>query len=159
LDRWAEGARYYERKMHNDALQFDMTILTRKELAQTKDARQMPDVAQRADQVDKYWGGRLIGFRPSMGGPEGILTMKGLYVAIYRFSSRAAHAQLNSLDPYVDVRRYPKVVARPAPTSESIFWPLMIPLFAHALLVCNDHLGWPDAAKVIAANDAMYIQD
>lgn len=63
LGRWAEGARYYERKMHNEALAYDMKILTRKELAQTKDARPMPDLAQRADQVDKHWGGRLIGFR------------------------------------------------------------------------------------------------
>jgi hypothetical protein len=57
--------------MHNEALVYHMRILTRKELDQTKGARQMPDLAQRADQVDKFWGGRLIGFRRSMGAPRG----------------------------------------------------------------------------------------
>jgi hypothetical protein len=83
--------------------------------------------------------------------------MKGLYVAIYRYTSRAAHAQLDALDPYVDVGKYPRVVDRPASTTESLWWPLTVPLFAHALLVCNDNLGWPDADQVIAANNAMYV--
>jgi hypothetical protein len=159
VGRWVEGARFWDRKMHMEALRYDMKVLSRKELAQTKDAREMPDLAQRASQVDKYWGGRLDGFRPSTGGAEGILTMRGLYESIYRFTSRAAHAQLNALDPYVDVQKYPRVVTRPAPTTQSIFWPLSVPLFAQALLVCHDQLGWPDPERVKAANDAMYVPD
>jgi hypothetical protein len=44
------------------------------------------------------------------------------------------------------------------PTTESIWWPLTVPIFAQALLVCNDQLGRPDAEKVIAANNTMYVQ-
>lgn len=94
-----------------------------------------------------------------MRGPEGILTMKGLYVAIYRYTSRAAHAQLDALDPYIDMKTYPRMVDRPTRTTQSIWWPLMVPLFAHALLVCHHHLGWPDPDAVIAANDAMYVDE
>jgi Family of unknown function (DUF5677) len=98
LGRWMEGARYYGRKMHLEALAYDMTILSSAELAETKDARQMPDLAQRAAQVDKHWGGRLTGFRRSMGGPEDILTIKGLYVAIYRYrAGRRMPSQMPSI--------------------------------------------------------------
>ena len=145
--------------MHNDALVYEMKVLNRREVALAKTARQLAALAQRADEVDKHWGGRLIGFRRAMGGPEGILTMKGLYVSIYRFTSRAAHAQPDALDPYVEVMKYPWTVDRPARTTGSIFWPLGVPLFAHALLVCHEHLGWPDPKQVIAANDAMYVQE
>jgi Family of unknown function (DUF5677) len=84
LGCWIEGARWHERKMHDDALEYDMTILTDEELASTAGARKLKDLAQRAKEVDDYWGGKLIGFRESAGGREGILTMRGLYVAIYR---------------------------------------------------------------------------
>jgi hypothetical protein len=156
LGRWLEGARWHERKMHDDALEYDMSILTDEELASTAGARKLKDLAQRAKEVDEHWGGRLIGFRESAGGRDGILTMRGLYVAIYRFASRAAHGQPHALDAYANAESYPRRVTRPSDQSESIWWSLCVPLYAHALLVCHDQLGWPDRDRVIAINDAMY---
>jgi hypothetical protein len=143
LLRWIEGARAWELKMHNDATNYGMEILSPQEVEACHGARMIPDLAQRAAEVDKHWGGRLIGFRPAKNGQEGILTFRGLYVAIYRFASRAAHGQPNSLSPYADAKVYPARVSRSEPAPESIWWPLAVPLFAHALIVCNEHLGWP----------------
>lgn len=159
LTRWIDGARWYERKMHVDALTYDMTVLSDDELVATEGARRLTDLAQRAAEVDEHWGGTLVGFRESAGGREGILTLRGLYVAIYRFASRAAHGQPNSLDPYADASQYPKVVTRPKQPSDSIWWPLCVPLYAHALLVCSTQVGWPDSTQVIAINDAMYVPE
>jgi hypothetical protein len=158
LGQWADNARFWERKMHTDAEPFGIKLLSPSELSLTKGAKKMPDLAQRSAEVDAYWGPRLIGFRPPTSGQDGILTFRGLYAAIYRFTSRAAHAQPDAMDPYVEPRLYPVIVARPKPTLESIWWPLAVPLYAQALLVCHETLKWPDPVTVRAINDAMYVQ-
>jgi Family of unknown function (DUF5677) len=158
LPRWIEGARAWELKMHDDATVYGMEILNEQERALAAGARMLPSLANRAADVDDHWGGRLIGFRPPSKEQEGILTFRGLYVAIYRFASRAAHGQPDSLTPYADSRAYPARVSRSEPAPDSIWWPLAVPLYAHALLVCHDHLGWPDPDRVRAINDAMYEQ-
>jgi hypothetical protein len=155
-DRWLSGARWYERRLHNDSLAYDLELLSEDELAASESAVQLPGLAQMASEVDKHWGARMIGFRPARGGREGILTLRGLYVAIYRIASRAAHAQPHALEPYSDFQSYPRRVTRPGPTTESIWWPLAIPLYAHALLICSTQLRWPDPNRVRAINDAMY---
>jgi Family of unknown function (DUF5677) len=155
---WIEGACAWELKMHNDAANYGMEILSPDEVQACQGARMIPDLAQRAAEVDKHWGGRLIGFRPAMNGQEGILTFRGLYVAIYRFASRAAHGHPSSLSPYADAEVDPARVSRSEPAPTSIWWPLAVPLFAHALIVCSDHVGWPEADRVRAINDAMYIR-
>lgn len=82
-----------------------------------------------AKNVDEHWGGRLVGFRPPQKGPGDILTFSGLYVALYRIGSRAAHAQIQSLDVYGDFLHYPRKVYRPT-TEVSIWWPIAVPLYA-----------------------------
>lgn len=157
--RWIEGARAWELRMHDDATPYGMEILNEKERALAAGARMLPSLASRAADVDEYWGGRLIGFRPPSKDEQGILTFRGLYVAIYRFASRAAHGQPDSLTPYADPHVYPARVSRSEPATDSIWWPLAVPLYAHALLVCHDRLGWPDPEQVRAINDAMYEQE
>jgi hypothetical protein len=156
LGRWISGARWYERRLHNDALAYDMEVLSADELRATESAERFPDLAQLAAEVDRHWGGRLIGFRPPGAGREGILNFRGLYVAIYRIASRAIHAQPHALDPYADVLRYPRRVARAEAAPESIWWPLAVPLYSQALLVCSEQLGWPDPDRVLTINNAMY---
>jgi hypothetical protein len=108
-----------------------------------------------AKQVDEHWGGRPVGFRAPQKDPADILTFGGLYVALYRIGSRAAHAQIQALDVYSDFLHYPRTVYRPI-TEESIWWPIAVPLYAQALLVCHEQLGWPDPDKVRAINNEMY---
>jgi Family of unknown function (DUF5677) len=157
--RWIEGARAWELKMHDDATAYGMEILNEKERALAAGARMLPSLANRAADVDEHWGGRLIGFRPPSKEQQGILTFRGLYVAIYRFASRAAHGQPDSLTPYTDPHVYPARVSRSEPAPDSIWWPLAVPLYAHALLVCHDQLGWPDPERVRTIDDTMYEQE
>jgi hypothetical protein len=39
---------------------------------------------------------------------------------------------------------------------ESIWWPIAVPLYAQALLVCNEQLDWPDLDRVREVNNPMY---
>lgn len=155
-DAWASNAHWHLRKLHHDALAFGETVLSKSQLAATDDSAKRMALADMAAEADSHWGGRMIGFRAPETGKQGILTMRGMYVAVYRISSRAAHAQPDSLDPYCDPTIYPAVVSRARRDEPSIWWPLAVPLYAHALLICHDQLNWPDPDRVRQINDAMY---
>jgi hypothetical protein len=154
-DRWRSGGLYYQRALHNDSLPYGIEVLSQEELQATKGARKSPSVPAMAKEVDEHWGGRLVGFRAPQKDPQDILTFSGLYVALYRIGSRATHAQIQALDVYGDFSRYPREVCRPI-NEESIWWPIAVPLYAQALLVCHEQLGWPDPERVRAINNEMY---
>jgi hypothetical protein len=154
-ERWRSGSLYYQRALHNDAKPYGIQVLAPDELEATAGAEKSAAVPEMAKAVDEHWGSRLIGFRPPQKKPGDILTFSGLYVALYRIGSRAAHAQMQSLDVYGDFRHYPREVHRPT-TEVSIWWPIAVPLYAQALLVCYEQLRWPDPDKVRAINNAMY---
>ncbi len=155
LELWRSNAEMQMRRLHNDALLFGHTVLSKKELARTAGAKELPPLTQLAGEVDEHWGSRIIGFRPPQRKPNDILNFRGLYVAIYRISSRAAHMEPHSLDPYCEFSVYPRRVRRPE-DDESIWWPLAVPLYAQALLVCHEQLNWPKPEHVRAINNAMY---
>jgi uncharacterized protein DUF5677 len=154
-ERWRLNGLYWLRKLHTDAIPYSQKVLTQHELAKAEKGVQMPPVMEQAAEVDRYWGGRLVGFRPPT--PGDMLTMRGLYVAIYRMGSRAAHAEATALNPYIDYD-YPRRVHRSERDRDSPWWSLAVPLYAQALLVCNEQLKWPDPKQVKAINNAMYAQ-
>jgi hypothetical protein len=83
--------------------------------------------------------------------------VRGLYTAIYRVASRAAHAQLETIDDCIDMSRYP---AKPAVVhverNHSMDWTaISTPIFAMVLLVCHYRLGWPNPEVVRAINDRL----
>lgn len=154
VDRWAEHSTAQRLKLHRDAALFDITLMTDEELMNARDARRLPPLDQRADEVDEYWGPRIRGFRvnPS-GGPKQILAMRGLYTALFRLASRPVHAEVESVDACMEVGQRTLVRSE---RDESLFWSgLAVPVFTHALLVCNKRLGWPGADEVSAINDTL----
>jgi hypothetical protein len=157
-ERWRLNGLYWLRKFHTDALAFGQKVLTKRELAEVQKGEPGLALIDMAAAVDKHWGSRLIGFRPPRTNPGDILTFRGLYVAIYRMGSRAAHVEADSLGPYLDYDVYPKRVHRSTRDDSSIWWPLAVPLYAQALLVCNEQMNWPDPERVKAINNAMYAQ-
>lgn len=158
MEAWGSNARWHMRKLHNDALKFGQTVMDDDELAAAEGARELPGLADLALAVDKHWGGKMVGFRSPATGKQGILTMRGLYTMVYRTGSRSAHVQPDSLEPYAELQASPRVIRRPNKDEPSIWWPLAVALYAHALIVCNDQLNWPDPDRIRAINDAMYAQ-
>jgi hypothetical protein len=78
-----------------------------------------------------------------------------MYLPVYRSGSEPVHGRPEVLDAYND-RGSDLWHMGPGAASESMFWPLIVPLFAWTLLVCNYQWGWPDSEQVLAANNAMY---
>ncbi len=152
-ERWRLNAIYWLRKLHEDMIPYSQKVLTRAELEEAEKGVRMPPLIQLAGEVDEHWGGRLVGFRaPSS---NDILNFSGLYLPIYRMGSRAAHGEATALNIYID-HGYPRRVDRATRDERSAWWSLAIPLYAQALLVCNEQLNWPDPERVRAINNAMY---
>jgi hypothetical protein len=156
MDAWGSNARWQLHKLHQDALKFDQIVMDADELAAAADAKPLPGLADLALAVDEHWGKKIIGFRAPATQRQGILTMRGLYTMVYRTGSQAAHVQPESLAPYGEFDRSPRVIRRSNNDDPSIWWGLAVPLYAHALIVCNDQLNWPAPERVRAINDSMY---
>ena len=160
MGRWTEHSRAQRLRLHNDAQQFGIEdVLKGKELELAREAKLLPRLTELTAEVDEYWSARSEGFRAQpVEGPKHILTLRGIYTAVYRTVSRTAHAQIETVDPCVDLHRYPHVVD--FENDDSLVWSAMaIPLFAMALIVCNDRFGWPDGNTVRAINDSLVRDD
>lgn len=72
MDAWGSNARWRLRKLHADALKFDQKVMNDDELAAAKDAKPLPGLVDLALAVDKYWGGKMVGFRSPANGKQGI---------------------------------------------------------------------------------------
>lgn len=156
---WGEDADAAARKHHDELLKYGSELLSPEQRAAVASAQPLPPLADLAEAVDKHWNGVMLGFRSPATGEQAILSLRGLYTMIYRIASLTAHLQSDSLAPYViDPEASPRVVRRASPGEPSMFWALTVALYAHALIICNDQLNWPDRDRVREINDAMYAE-
>jgi hypothetical protein len=160
---WYDHTIRHRGKLHNDALAFGVNdILTEDEVREARDAEELKPLQQRANQVDDHWGPKIRGFysHPD-GGPKHILTLGGMYLVIYRLASRQAHATIESVDPWLSQEPNGRwlVTRHPQDTGGLLWSALAIPLFAMALVVSHERLGWPDADCVREINDGLVRED
>jgi hypothetical protein len=148
----------YRKRLHNDARDFGLTVMTDEQLAEASTLDELPGMIDRADEVDAFWSERVPGFRPqNPRGPKQILTFRGLYAGLYRQTSRYAHAQIETIGECIDFSAYPR---RPAIVAmehaDDLMWlAVAVPMTAMALLVCHYRFGWPDGEVVRGINDAL----
>jgi hypothetical protein len=157
LTAWIENAKVYRRKLHNDALGFGVSLYADEELAEASELKTLPALADLAFKVDAHWGPLLQGFRTREGSLDNdVLTFRGLYMT-YRLGSRDAHAQPESLEDHGDFAAYPIKIEFPKRSNMPGILSVGISLFAQALVVCHEAVGWPDPDRVRSINDAMYL--
>ena len=135
---WRDHAVVQRRRLHNDAARLGIQILSDDQFAEAAELDEIKRLMERADEVDAYWSARITGFRPpTLGMQEGLLTLRGLYTGLYRPTSRAVHAQMETVNDCVDFgdyRRRPATVHMEA--TDELFWSaIACPLIAMALLV------------------------
>jgi hypothetical protein len=154
---WRSDALVARRKLHDDALPFGHTVLDADGLAEARAATAtLPPMPELAQQVDAYWGGRIDAFRPRVKGePLQLLTIRGMYIPLYRTLSEPVHGSPDVMEAYVNDGAAIWPVGEFAP-DRSIWWALSVVLFAQALLVCHEVLGAPDPGRVRSINNAMY---
>lgn len=154
---WGNDARRRSLTMHREVAERGHTLLNDEQIARASGAGKLPPLAELAEVVDEHWGGRMTGFSAlPVDGGEGMLSMRGMYTFVYRPASALAHMQPETLEPYSTWGKFPSVVDRPPRDEPSPWWPIVVPLYAHALIACHDQLNWPDPDRVRAINNAMY---
>lgn len=81
LDRWIEHSHAGQRTLHEDGLEFGLTLLSDDELAEVQGAKRLRKLPPMAREVDEYWGPRVKGFRVHPeSGPKDLLSLEGTYV-------------------------------------------------------------------------------
>ncbi len=155
---WIDNALYQRHKLHNDALAFGIELYKPDEVERLSKAKTLGALPDLAHAVDTHWGPRLQGFRTRAfdGSQDDMLTFRGMYMSVYRLASRETHAQPEALDDYADFAAVRIRIARPERGPRAKFLAVGISLFAQALIVCNDTLGWPDPARATSINNEMY---
>jgi hypothetical protein len=158
---WYRHTLAHRKALHHDALQFGVEdVLTPEQLEKAEEAETLKPLEQRANEADEFWGPRIRGFyvQPAKG-PKNVLTLRGLYLVIYRLASRNAHATIESIDPCVRTEGSRTIVDR-HPREGSLIWSsLALPVFAMALVVSSERLGWPDEDAVREINDGLIHED
>jgi hypothetical protein len=156
LVAWANEAHLERLRLHNDALAYGHSILTEDEVEALKRRHGMPRLVERAAEVDDFWPSRIPAFRAPGRAPKQLLTMRGLYVGLYRIASRAAHAHAPSVDRFVDHAQYPRrpAIVRLYAKPDDLA-PLAVPLIVLALLACSYRLHWPDPESALQLNAAL----
>lgn len=154
---WRSDGLIQRRKLHNDALPFGITALDAQQLAEAQAATAgLPGMAELAQDVDAYWGGRIDAFRLRVKGEAlQLLTIRGMYIPAYRTLSEPVHAHADVMDAYINAGTQMWPVG-PDATDRSMWWALSVTLFAQALLVCHTVLNAPDPNQIRAVNNAMY---
>jgi hypothetical protein len=155
---WRDHAVVQRKRLHNDAARLGIQILSEDQFAEAAVLDEIKRLIERADEVDAYWSQHIRGFRPpSVDTKAGLLTFRGLYTGLYRPTSRAVHAQIETVNDCVDFGSYPR---RPATVhleaTDELFWSaIACPLIAMALLVNAYLFRWPDAEMVRVINDSL----
>lgn len=150
--RWQADSELWDTKLRNDAISIG---LLDEQTTSTAGMQSLRDVAQLADAIDRHWPTRISAFTSQRRGPGALVTFRGLYLPVYRTASEAVHGRPAVLDAYMSRGSQLWRMGDQA-ASTSMFWPLIVPLFAWALLVCHHQWGWPDPDQVLAANNSMY---
>jgi uncharacterized protein DUF5677 len=134
---WLGDAESQMLKLHNDAATFGEVILTPAEVAAARQAPKLPSLAERALAADAHWAARVKGLHAR----GHLLSLRGLYIAVYRTGSRPAHASINALGPYISEANNRFVVDRA--TQETILWyALATPLLGIAMMIGAEKFKW-----------------
>jgi len=140
LAEWQRHSEYRWEIFHREARDRYGYQVLREDEAADLDTQRMKPLDQLAEKVDAYWPKRIPAFQRDPEKP--ILTFRGCYTAIFRPASRIAHGEVDALQPYVSVRPGEIVVSMRERErfGRAAF---AFPLFAFALLVYDEHFGWP----------------
>ena len=156
IRRWKDAAEAEQLKAHEEAKRYWFKMLTGGQ-ARRVNGKEPLSVEQMAREADNYWSPRIEGFRVLSGKKHklDLLTITGLYLGIYRTSSRIVHAQVHSLESVLRQVTGTKVVVERRAAHTVSFAPTIVPLFAMAIEAHHTQFNWPDVEKVREINNAL----
>jgi hypothetical protein len=155
LALWSEDALCWERKLHTDLASYEEGFLTDDELDASSHYKALK-LVELAHEADQHWEGRIVGFVASGKGPQAKYTLRHLYNPVYRTLSEPVHARPEALRGNMELGRPRRVSLGQVEVADVFWWPLIVTLYAKALLVCAARFGWPDPERVRRINNGMY---
>jgi uncharacterized protein DUF5677 len=151
LSQWQGGSEFRWRQFDEEARQHFGTGAIDPKDAAALEGEKLKSLQQRAEEVASYWPDQIPAFRPHLiGRRESLRSFRGLYTAIYRTSSRLAHAEVDSLQANVWERPNQLLLITTKERPRLGRAGLSLPLFAFALLVYDHHFGWPGEPRTAA---------
>ncbi len=144
VETWKEWSRWRSVKLHNDAKDFGIEVLTDRELAAMEPNSEPRSLPQLAEEVDAYWSSQSAAFRRPPKRKRHPLTFRGLYTAIYRKGSSLIHTTEAGLSRQAKgtASQYLVVMEEQPPGNPDIP-AIAIPLSGFMLIVYHHHFGWP----------------
>lgn len=147
LREWRENSESRWRQFHAEARdRYGFDVISEEEAEKLAEGR-MRKLEQRSVAVDRYWSEQIEAFKPppsKKAREQPIKSFRGLYTAIYRTTSRIAHAEVDALQPYIYVdelqNRVRVTTEERARFGRAV---LAVPLVGFFLLVHYQHFDWP----------------
>lgn len=154
-DAWVDSGHARMRAIHQEALQYGVTVLDAERLERARGARKLPSLLQMANEVDEFWPGRIAGFRARLDevSPVNLLTLTGMYTGLYRRASPRAHGEATGLEGVTGTDERGRLTVRWGDDPAASFLPLAVPVFAMGLTAIGYRLPWPDVDEVKRINE------
>lgn len=132
--------------LYREAQRYGLGALSDAQVASMKEsATSLPPVQAMAHGVDAFWPDHIPGFRSWISGThqDNVLTVAGLYTAVYRSASALAHGEGGGIQGIVaeDEQGRPLITLGTDPVERLV--PLAVPLFAMGLQVYEYRFGRP----------------
>jgi len=162
LSRWAKWSAGRQLKVHNDALQYGIEVLSPSEINELGESEKPLDLVKMALEIDEYWPNHSPAFRPHPDdGPKHILTFRGFYTTIFRKSSTVVHSDLVVVDRFLSLPSPGAVEIhwREVPGPRKDFPALAIPFMGFLLIAFSKRFGWPGEEVVRGITDAVLYRD
>lgn len=138
------GSELYELlRLHKFGDGFGETVLDESQVEFAQGKPRMPDMRERSLQVEEHWGSVLKPVREA----GHLLSIHGMYLALFQLGSRSTHGALTSLDPFF-VQEPSRVVLDRARPETQIFYMLAAAIFGSGLCVAAQRFPCIDEARV-----------
>ncbi len=152
LEEWRTWDDWRRKKLHTDALAYEVEVLTAEELAEIGNPPQPAGLPRLAEAVDKYWSEHHSAFRP-----DGILSFRGLYTSIYRKGSSLVHATEGGINRHSRLTDSQALILPDEQPAKPPDVPALgVVLVAFMLLVYERRFGWPSEATVRGIADSIF---
>ena len=98
LAEWRRWDDWRRKKVHNDAVKYEIEVLSEDRIEAIGDPPRPKPVPEMAEAADRYWSEEHDGFRE-----KGLRTFRGLYSAVYRRSSTLVHPTQEGMERHMRV--------------------------------------------------------
>lgn len=154
LQEWRDHSESRWAQFHEETREDYGIELISAEEAEALARKRMRTLELRTEAIDEYWPGQIEAFENQPAEGRSLKSFRGLYTALYRTTSRVAHAEIDALQPYIEIEGR-GITVSPGERQQFGRAALALPLVGFFLLVHHHHFGWPAADTATAISSSL----